>query len=82
MGTSASPTVRRTTIVVAAVAASMGLIVLAALRGVSAWMGVALLVLVCVASAAVAARVLLNEFPRGARDHAPVPKAPTEGRTS
>jgi hypothetical protein len=68
MRTSASPTVWRTTIVGASVAASMGLIVVVALGGVPGWAGLALLVLVCVASAAVAARVLLNEGPRGARD--------------
>jgi hypothetical protein len=64
--TSASPTVRRTAVVVAAVAASMGLIVVVAVRGLPAWIDVALLALVCVGSAAVAARVLLNEPSPGA----------------
>jgi ABC-type phosphate transport system auxiliary subunit len=64
--TSTSPTVVRTVVVVASVAASMGLIVVVAVRGLPAWMDVALLALVCVASAAVAARVLLNELPHGA----------------
>jgi hypothetical protein len=77
MRTSATSTVWRTTIVVAAVTASMGLIVVAALRGVPAWVDVALLVLMCVASAGVAAWVLLNELPRGARGAARTAK---EGR--
>jgi nitrate/nitrite transporter NarK len=79
MSTSASPTVWRTTIVGAAVAASMGLIVVVALGGLPGWAGLALLVLVCVVSAAVAARVLLNDLPRGARDDAT--RAHVEGQT-
>jgi len=69
--TSGSSTVRRTTVVVAAVAASMGLIVIVAVRGLPAWVDVMLLALVCVASAAVAARVLLNDLPDGADDSPP-----------
>jgi len=46
----------------------MGLIVIVAVTGLPAWVDVVALALVCVASAAVATRVLLNDLPDGAVD--------------